>query len=317
MFFGLRCQCFLIAFRNQSIGADTGMYIRSFIRIDETSWSTVFEKETMEKGYIVFVKLIGFFTNNPLVYQCICAVIYLLSISFFLNELEDNQFFVLFLFGTLGMYKFMFTGVRQCLAISICLLSYRFIKNRRLIPFILIVYLATCFHKSAIIFIAAYLLYPLSLSLGSVFVYIPITVVASYYLEELQYWFNHQLDYAYEIEGEAGGFVFSVIVILMTIFTLFIVLGNNKVTKYSQGLINIGFIAALFWVLRISTRTAERPSFYFLIFTFASFAHAISSLKTTKERVLVKMMVIILSLAVFLYRLLNQMDFWPYSFYSN
>ena len=45
---------------------------------------------------------------------------------------------VLFLFATLGSYTFMFTGVRQCLAMSVCFYSYRFIKGKKIITVVLL-----------------------------------------------------------------------------------------------------------------------------------------------------------------------------------
>ena len=85
----------------------------------------------------------------------------------------------------------------------------------------------------------------------------------------------------------------------------------------SQGLINIGLIATLFWILRLATRIAERPSFYFLMFLFAAFTYAINNIKNTKDKSAIKIIVIILALGLFIYRLaINQTDFVPYMFYS-
>ncbi len=303
----------LIAFRNQNIGADTGMYIQHFNKMVNTPWSRIFVKTSMEEGYIVFVKLITLLTRSPLIYQVVCTSIYFLSVTSFVKQIEENHFLVLFLFGTLGMYTFMFTGVRQCLAISICLFSFRFIKERRLLPFALLMILGFYFHKSSILFVASYFIYPRKLSFSNVFMYAVVMVIAVLYLDVIQQWFNEQLEYDYEIEEGAGGVVFTFLVVLMTVFTIILTISNKKISKNIQGVINIGLIATFFWILRLFTRVAERPSYYFLIFTFASFACAISSIKDSKDRALVKMLVVFLALALFVYRLMtNQASFVPY-----
>jgi len=308
---------FLIAFRNQSIGADTGMYINHFNRMINTPWSKIFDKATMEEGYLVFVKLITIFTDNPLIYQIICATIYLLAITSFTNQQEENHFLILFLFGTLGMYTFMFTGVRQCLAISICLFSYQYIKNRKIVPFVILMFVAFYFHKSSILFASAYIIYPRKLSFWNTLIYAAIVIFAVLYLDVIQQWFNEQLEYDYEIEGGAGGVIFTALVVAMTTFTIFIVVSNKATSKNAQGLINIGLIATLFWALRLFTRVAERPSYYFLICVFASFAYSISTLKKQNEKDILKILVVVFALALFVYRLTaNQASFVPYTFFD-
>lgn len=308
---------FLIAFRNQNIGADTGMYINHFNRMSSTPWVKIFDKANMEEGYLIFVKLITMFTASPLIYQIICATIYLLAITSFTNQQEKNHFFILFLFGTLGMYTFMFTGVRQCLAISICLFSYQFIKDRKIVPFAILMFLAFYFHKSSILFVAAYLIYSRKLSFWNACLYGVILAFAVLYLDVIQQWFNEQLEYDYEIEGGAGGTIFAFLVVAMTAITIFIMASNKDTSKSAQGTINIGLIAMFFWILRLITRVAERPSFYFLIFLFSAYAYSIATLKNQNEKKIVKLLTVVLALALFVYRLMtNQTNFVPYSFFS-
>ena len=103
----------------------------------------------------------------------------------------------------------------------------------------------------------------------------------------------------------------------MTAFTIFIVVSNKATSKNAQGLINIGLIATLFWVLRLFTRVAERPSYYFLICVFASFAYSISTLKKQNEKDILKILVVVFALALFVYRLTaNQASFVPYTFFD-
>ena len=212
---------FLIAFRNQNLGADTGMYIKHFNKMLNTPWNKIFNDTRMEEGYVIFVKLITCFTNSPLIYQVICATIYLFAVTSFANQREEDPFFVLFLFCTLGSYMFMFTGTRQCLAISICLFSFRFIKKRKILPFALLMTLAFYFHKSSILFIAAYLIYSRKLTWWNILIYIILMAVAVVYLDVIQQWFNDQLEYDYEIEGNTGGVIFTMFMLVITAFSIF------------------------------------------------------------------------------------------------
>lgn len=308
---------FLIAFRNQDLGADTGIYLLRFQEMINTPWNAIFDNSRMEHGYLVFVKLVTYITHSPLGFQIIYTTFYLLAITSFANELEENQFFVLFLFATFGIYIFMFTGVRQCLAISICMFSFCFVKRRKIVPFALLILLAFYFHKSAILFIAAYLIYPRKLSWWNLVIYIVLMLLAVLYLDVIQQWFNDQLEYDYGIEGNTGGLIFSLVIVSITVFTIFLIQGNKSLNKQSQGLINIGLIATLFWVLRLSTRVAERPSYYFLPFLLAALAYAINNIKNQKEKDIVKIIIIVLALALYVYKFFTSFaSLVPYSFYS-
>ena len=317
IFFAALPMFFLIAFRNQSLGADTNGYLEHFQRMINTPWGKIFEKSRMEHGYIIFVKLITCFTHNPLMFQIIYTTIYLFAITSFVNNLDKNHFMVLFLFGTMGMYMFMFTGVRQCLAICICLFAFRYVKRRKIFPFALSLLVAFYFHKSSILFAAAYLIYNRKLSWGNILLYIIFTLVTIAFLDVIQEWFNDQLDYNYGVEGNTGGIIFSIIMFGITCFSIFTIISNKELNEESQGLINIGIIATAFWGLRILTRVAERPSYYFLFFSFAALAYAMRSIKKSDEKDIVKIIVILLALALYIYKFFTSFsNFVPYSFYS-
>ena len=308
---------FLIAFRNQSIGADTNGYLENFQRTINVSWSDLEESSRMEYGYLVFVKLLTYVTHNPLVFQIIYTSIYLFALASFVNELEEEHFFFLFLFGALGSYTFMFTGVRQCLAMSICLFSFRFVKRRKPILFALLLLLAFQFHKSAVLFAMAYLIYPRKLSVLNVLLYFGVASFAVVYLEELQAFLNDQLDYDYGIEGQTGGIIFAVVMMVITVFTMVMTVSSKSLNRSSRGLINVGLVAMICWVLRIFTRIAERPSFYFLPFSFAALAYAVSTMKDKKEKKFTKTVIVVFALALYIYKFMtNFVKFVPYSFYS-
>ena len=316
LFFAALPMFFLIAFRNQSIGADTNGYLENFERTINIPWDKLADSSRMEYVYLVFVKLVTYITHSPLGFQIIYTTIYLLALICFTNELEKEHFLFLFLFGTLGLYTFMFTGVRQCLAISFCMFSVKFIKKRKILPFALLMLLSFQFHKSSILFVVAYFIYSRKLNWINLLIYTVVMIFSVLYLSELQQWFNEQLDYDYGVEGQTGGIIFSMVMIMITTFTIFVVSSNKSLTKPIQGLINVGIIATILWVVRIFTRIAERPSFYFMACSFAAFAYAISTIKDKKEKDIIRVIVVTLSLALFVYRFFtSHQSFIPYAFY--
>ena len=177
--------------------------------------------------------------------------------------------------------------------------------------------LAFYFHKSSILFVTAYFIYTRRLSFSNFFIYLGILLLSIANLSIIQEWFNEQLEYEYEIENVSGGTIYLFALLVIMIFVIFFAIYNKQQTRKYNGLINIGIIAVVFWVLRLYTRVAERPSYYFLPFIFAAFAYSISSLNNPKEKVNTRLAVIIISLALFAYRFMtNFSSLIPYRFYS-
>jgi len=296
----------LIALRGSDVGADTSGYLKFFNQMVDTPWRSIFivneSAYQFEPGFVVFEKLITYITQNAKVYQVIYSSVYLLAVVTFANQLEKANFSFLFFFATLGIYTFMFTGVRQCLAMSICLFSYKFIKERKFIPFLLLLVLAFTFHKSAILFIGAYLIFNRKINwLNSLF-YVAFGTLAYLYIEIIQEWFNDVLDYDYGIEETGSGLIFLLIVTAITAFSYFTVLYYKKQTKESVGLLNIGVITVILWVLRLATRVAERPSFYFLFFTAAMLCHGLDAPTKERDRIIYKVVVYLICMLLYAYR---------------
>lgn len=309
----------LLALRAGNMGADTGVYTMHFTNMINTPLKSAFEMSRMEKGYLVYVKVLTYITNNPLVYQIICVFIYIIGLRDFLRfQDNDSEFMFLFMYCTLGLFFFMFTGVRQCIAMSICLFSYKYIDRKQLIRFSICLILAFFFHKSAILFIVVPLIIRRKISILNTTIYFVAALIAGRYLNVIQDWFNNQFDYAYGIENIGSGMVFLLVLIVLTVFSLVMIYnqyGSLNVDERTKALININFITLFFWIMRLQTRVAERPSYYFMFFSCALYAYALNGTKD-KHKPLYLLLVGGCLLLLFIYRLkTNFSSLIPYTLY--
>lgn len=299
----------LIAFRGEYIGADTRGYLRFFNEMIDTPWDKMFVLNNsgyeFEPGFVVFEKLITLITHNSNVYQVIYSSIYLLAVTTFANQLEKANFSFLYFFVTFGIYTFMFTGVRQCLSMCMCLFSYKFIKERKLIPFLLLLILAFLFHKSSILFIAAYFIYGRKIGWINTAIYVGFAAMAYIYIDVIQNWFNDTLDYEYGVEETNSGFIFFAVIAIVTAFSFFTVLYYKKKTPESVGLLNIGVITLVLWLLRLATRVAERPSYYFMFFSAAMLCYALEVPPKSRDRIIYKILIYSAFMILFVYRLIT------------
>ncbi|MBQ7333644.1 MAG: EpsG family protein, partial [Clostridia bacterium] len=120
-----------------------------------------------EAGFFVFTWLAAQILPNPQWFLLLTAfVIISLTAKFILENSEDPAISWI-TFICLGSFSFAMNGMRQALAMSICLISYRYVREKKLIPFLLIILLAVLFHKSAIIFALVYLMRNMKLNVKS------------------------------------------------------------------------------------------------------------------------------------------------------
>lgn len=299
----------LIALRGRYMGADTSVYLKFFDEIINTPWNRILivndATYEFEPGFVIFEKLVSCITKSSEVYQVIYSSIYFLAVVSFANQLDKGSFSFLYFFATMGTYTFMFTGVRQCLAMSICLFSYSFIKKRKLIPFLLLLILAFTFHKSAILFIAAYFIYNRKIGWINTAIYAIFGGLAFVYIDVIQEWFNDNLDYDYGIESTGNGVMSFVIIALITAVSFFMILAFKKQTKESVGLLNVGVITLIMWILRLVTRVAERPSFYFMFFSAAMLCYALDAPNEIKEKRMVKFVAYCAFMLLFIYKFMT------------
>ncbi len=296
----------MIALRNAALGADTGVYANNFYYVAKTPLDIVINNSRMEDGYLMFVKFIStYITKNANVFQVIYTAIYALSVFIFMQDLEDNWSEFLFFFGTLGLFTFMFTGVRQCLAMSLCLIAYRYARRRKIIRFALFVFLAYHFHHSAVLFVSVYLLERFKFKWYYFVAYLAVMALTVSNLGVVQEWFNDRLEYDYDIEATDSGWVFLALIALLMIFALAVLAMYRGLNDKTRPHIMIGFVCVFFWILRLETRIAERPSYYFMFFSCVGVAYALNQIKETKVKFILKCSVMGVCLLLFAYRMLT------------
>ena len=310
----------MLAFRSGTMGADTGTYMRQFLNTINTPLETVIENSRMEVGYLIFVKLITYITHNPLIYQIICISFMFYGLYSFLKELEiEDALVFIYFYCTLGIFFFMFTGTRQCLAMGICLFSYKFLKQNQYFKFLLCILLAFYFHKSSVLFIGVLFIYNRKVNFINIIIYSIAALVMGRNLNSIQQWFNDTLDYTYGIEYTGNGMIFLVVLLAFSVFSMIMIYnrdGGFNVNKYTRNLININFITLVFWIMRLQTRVAERPSYYFMFFSCVFYANALNSIKNSREKRIYKIIVYSLAMALYIYRLkTNFTSLVPFEFY--
>lgn len=302
----------MLALKGDGVGADTDQYTRMF----EATQAGLFDKyyDRIEGGYRLFLIIITRIFDHPQWQYIIFAVFALIVFIYFLerNSCKPEWFVLIFL--ALNLYAFYMTGIRQAFAMTICLLAYEKIKQKKLVWFLILVALAMTFHMAAMFFLPAYFIAHLKTTKAKIPLYILVFVVAAIYNEELFMFAGDAFELEYGIEETGNGYVMVGLMAIVTVLSflrLKTLIAYNENNKY---LIQLNVIHMGLWMLRLFSRTAERPSMFYTFFTILLIEQLIISIKNKETRAIVNVCVTAFATLYFFYRLPG-MGITPYSFF--
>lgn len=163
LFMALLTFALLAYFAGQRSGIfDTGDYQYSYDNYftDELSQITdIITGTRSEKGPLFKILLILFkhFTHGTYNdWFIFVALIQCVSIAFFLYKYSINFTYSVYFFFTTSTFLWMVNGMRQFLAVAFILFFVDWIKERRTIPFIIVIIVAYFIHSSALFWIPVY-----------------------------------------------------------------------------------------------------------------------------------------------------------------
>lgn len=125
-----------------------------------------FSPHGMEVGYYALNWIVSRFSNDPTPVFLVCSLIFFFcTYSTILRESSCVPMSVFLLFGMSYIFIFM-NAMRQMTAVSILFFSLRYIEDRKVVPFLLCVVVASLFHASSLIFCIMYWLLRIRVTLA-------------------------------------------------------------------------------------------------------------------------------------------------------
>lgn len=295
-----------VGLRSNNTGGDTIGYVRNFQSITYVRWDNIYNAFTKDQGFYYFVKLIRSFTNSNVVFLLVTAFASLIGVFDLCWRNSKRPLLALYFYVTIGNLFFIMTGMRQAIAMSICMLSVRFIQKRKILPFVLLVILAAQFHHSAYIFIVMYFLGTRRVDALNMLITIGVTVLAYFSYENLLGVVAEVLNYeAYGVlNANNGGIYFAILIVVLV---LAFVTKTRWMTELKERVImNTSVMCVVIWIFRLISRTAERPSMYWLNAIPIVFTESIDSIEKREDRLFIELGAIVLTLLFFIYRARGQ-----------
>lgn len=256
-----------------------------------------------ESGFHYFVWfLTRIFSDSQMIIVASSLVTTVAVCQFLRNNVEDVPTGLL-IYVCLGLLTFNMNGMRQALAMSICLYSYEFAKKRKMILFVLSVLLAMQFHKTAICFIPVYFLPTLKEGKANTFLYICGMIIFLFGVDWFIESFNAFTGEDYELDAQATGGGFTVILLYAFAFGMSLLMHDsldNRQIRISFFCVTTGFAA---YIARFfSNEIMERISYYYFYFLLLLLPQLFGQLEEREQKI-VKIGFSVFAILLFAYRI--------------
>jgi hypothetical protein len=284
--------------RNIAVGADTYTYFLIFESVKKMSWSDIYTQIVAfyglgigkDPGYLAFQKIIQYVIPNYQLFLLIIAILYFSALGNFIykNTIRfKDTIFAFVLYSALFYSFFSITGHRQTIATAVILYSFELIKKRKLIPFLLIILLASTIHKSALIFLPFYYISPIKYtrfffwSIASIF---PVLMLYRIQVTEL---LTNTGGEVYSVYGEyegAGTYTFTAMLLLIALASWWRFKPTLRLNPQVQPFYNALLLAILFTPLTWVNPSAMRTVQYFSIFLLLLIPSVIQSFQNQSKK---------------------------------
>ncbi len=141
-----------------SVSLDIAEYMRQWAIIPNLTLPQMLVHK-FEIGFVVLCWFLERTFESDRVLLLVMGVLIMVPFCKSFEEETENPMVTLMTFVALGMYLHAIIFWRQLAAMAILTFSFRYIRERRLLPFLLVVLAAMTFHKVAVVFVPLYVVY--------------------------------------------------------------------------------------------------------------------------------------------------------------
>lgn len=279
----------VIAFRHPSMGVDlnyggnTG-YLFSYHEISGFSWSRIFGQPYLnyEKGYVVFNKLLSYLFTDVQFLLIACALISLIPVCVFLYKNSSSMVMSLIIYMSLPTFVFVYSGLRQAIAIGICYIAISFAYKKKFLPFLFAVILAVVFHKTSILFLVAFPL--MNIKFKQVHRWISLGILAFVFVFRTQIYSIAILLFGKTTKPDNNGaYVF--FLALVAVYVVCFIYSDK--TRKNEGFLNLLFVACLIQAMGGVQNTVVRAAYYFIPVVAVLIPNVVMRIKDSFERTVI------------------------------
>lgn len=262
----------LLCLRADSVGRDLKVYIPNWFYAFQTiEWKTLFELYNEEWLFVGLTKLVGTFTSSKQIYLSIVAMLTIFPImTLYKKEAEDGLLCCAVFLITL-LFEMFFSGLRQGIAIAMAAPAYLYAKNKRILPFSVMVLIAFGFHTTGLVIALIYPVYHLRITRKWLIFLVPLLAFVYIYndvifVKLINTFGTHFLDRGYKKVYESTGQTGLMLLYIIFFIYCFAAPDENAIDKEYIGLRNLLVLATILQLFAPVHVVASRVNYYFNLF---------------------------------------------------
>ena len=255
---------------------DTDNYLAHFIYFAKEESLKTSLMSRWEPGIIILSKLASYISMEKQFYIVLFGIIILIPIFYMIWKYSNNALFSISVFYAMGFLTS--TSIyRQWIAIAILTYSIKYIENRNLKKFLIVIFIAFLFHRTALIFVIAYFIYGIKIDgkiiVGSLAMGITLSFGGKYILRFLNLFARNE-----QIVSQNGG-IKLLIVLWGCVIVAYTVCKENLDDKRVKLPFIMMLIAATIQPLSLTFSIWVRIVYYFLVYLSLGMPMIIHKLK--------------------------------------
>lgn len=306
-----------------NIGIDFSNYRSTFNLVSRTSnfneLISLSQGSGMEIGYIYLNKLVSLGTAES---QWIFVVTSFVILYFVFITVKNNSsitWLSIYMFAV-ESYIASLNIQRQFIAVGICFYSYKFIKKREFIKFLILSLVASLFHRSALIFLPLYFILNIKLNIKNIILVLLTGVVFNIMFEFIisiiqVFFYSNYVGFAFGVKrGNINNVIIASIYFVIAMYYKKPLLERDKNNTI---LINLSFINLFLSIMSLNLWIITRLMPFTSIFLILLVPEIVSCVKDRHIRVIMLLFFISFTFFIYLATITNPANkLIPYSFIS-
>lgn len=282
----------IVAGLRWQVGTDYAQYSRNYNKYILEIWNDI--KNFNEPGINFISKISSLIFDDYATMFFIASLITIGLIVMTISKYSNMFTFSILLFIFIGAWHGSFNGVRQYLAVAIIFSGHRYVINRELKKYLLIIFIASLFHISAVSMLLVYFIPLKKMKFKELFILFLFTMI---FLVSYDFAFQLLGD-LFEVSGDTAYAQREVnsLRIMVQVAPILLYLFLNKKTlmdKENSFYTNMIFINAFLWIATSGSAYLSRLPLYTMIFLPLSYPKMVN-FKDYKLRIALKSVILLL-----------------------
>ena len=273
------------ALRKITVGIDLSGYIPA-LRISESMDFLAGDKLfNYELGYSLYSQFFAKLNISDQLYLFIVAMTIIIPLGYTWIKNSKIAWLSVFIYLTLGFFTFSFSGLRQSIALAITFYSYKYIKNKQLLRFLLCIILAILFHYSAIVFIAAYPLRYAVLNKNHYY-FIVLGFIFTFIFKSKIFSLIYRLYNGEEGKIEATN-AYTMLLVMIMVLIISYIFGSKDENNFNLNIYKNYMLVSIFLQIFASqSNVAMRTTYYYYLFITLLIPEVIANQRDKKIRII-------------------------------